>query len=81
MKQNNHIFTTSDYQFGIKQKHSATMCTFAATEIAQYCLNNASDVYLLLIDASKAFDRDEYVKLFKLLNSTGLCPLVTIIAL
>ena len=39
------------------------MCTFAATEIAQYYLNNASDVYLLLLDASKAFDRVEYVKL------------------
>ena len=53
------------------------MCTFAATEIAQYYLNNASDVYLLLLDASKAFDTVEYVKLFKLLNSKGLCPLVT----
>ena len=53
------------------------MCTFAATEIAQYYLNNASDVYLLLLDASKAFNRVEYVKLFKLLNSKGLGPLVT----
>ena len=77
MKQNNLIFKTSDYQFGFKQKHSTTMCTFVATEIAQYYLNNASDVYLLLLDASKAFDRVEYIKLFKLLNSKGLCPLVT----
>ena len=77
MKQNCDIFKTSDYQFGFKQKHSTTLCTFAATEIAQYYLNNDSDIYLLLLDASKAFDRVEYVKLFKILNNKGLCPLVT----
>ena len=44
MKQNSDIFKTSDYQFGFKQKHSTTMCSFVATEIAQYYLTNNSDV-------------------------------------
>ena len=53
------------------------MGSFVATEIAKYYSNNKSDVYMLLLDASKAFDTVEYVKLFKILRTRGLCPLVT----
>ena len=38
--------------------------------------NNDSNVYMTLIDASKAFDRVQYVKLFKLLLSINVCPVV-----
>ena len=51
------------------------------TTLGQLMQGSSSDVYLLLLDASKAFDRVEYVKLSKLLNSKGLCPLVTILLL
>jgi hypothetical protein len=45
-------------------------------EIIQYYLNNGSVPYLMLLDASKAFDRVHYIKLFRLLVSRGICPLV-----
>ena len=47
-----------------------------AKELVQYYTNSQSSVYSILLDASKAFDRVKYVKLFKLLSSKGLCPLV-----
>ena len=34
-------------------------------------------MYVALLDASKAFDRVEYVKLFNLLLSKGICPIVS----
>ena len=37
---------------------------------------NNTDCYLLLLDASKAFDRVEYVKLFKMLKDRNMCPIV-----
>ena len=37
---------------------------------------NGSDCYLLLLDASKAFDRVEYVKLFNILRDRGVYPVV-----
>ena len=45
-------------------------------ETIEYYIENGSDCYLLLLDASKAFDRVEYVKLFNTLRDRGMCPLV-----
>jgi hypothetical protein len=73
---NKHIFQTSDMQFGFKPKHSTTQCTFVFNEVVNYYNHNGSDVYTMLLDASKAFDRVEYVKLFKLLLAKGICPLL-----
>ena len=55
---------------------STTQCTFAVNEVIQYYTNNASSVYAVMLDASKAFDRVEYVKLFRLLLDRGLCPTI-----
>jgi hypothetical protein len=62
-----HVFTTSKYQFGFKKSHSTSQCTFVVNETIQYYLNNNSHVFATLLDASKAFDRVGYVKLFDLL--------------
>ena len=35
-----------------------------------------SDVYVMLLDASKAFDKVHYMKLFNLLCQRGLCPVI-----
>ena len=45
-------------------------------ETIEYYIENGSDCYLLLLDASKAFDRVEYVKLFYNLRDRGVCPVV-----
>jgi hypothetical protein len=52
------------------------MCTFVVRETVQYYLNKGTDVNAVLLDASKAFDRVHYVKLFRILLAKGLCPLV-----
>ena len=51
-------------------------CTFVVKEILQYCITRGSSPLLLLLDASKAFDRVNYVKLFNFLIKKGICPLV-----
>jgi hypothetical protein len=77
LNSNRHILSTSDMQFGFKPKHSTTQCTFVINEVIQYYLNGGSDVHSVLLDASKAFDRVHYVKLFNILNDRGMCPLIS----
>ena len=45
-------------------------------EIIQYYKHRKSSAYLLMLDASKAFDRANCVKLFHLLIDGGLCMFV-----
>ena len=66
---------SSDAQFRPKPKHSTPQCTFVAEETIHY-VKGGNSVYVMLLDASKAFDRIEYVQLFKILFDKGLCPLV-----
>ena len=55
-------------QFGFKKSSSIINCTSLMLEIIDYYVENNIDCYLLLLDASKAFDRVEYVKLFTILR-------------
>jgi len=75
LKHNRDQLKTSDLQFGFKAGHSTTQCTFLLEEVAQYYVNNDNDIYIMLLDASQAFDRVNYCKLFRLLLTNGLCPL------
>ena len=72
---NSSILSSSDYQFGFKPKHSTVNCSFVLKEVAQYYNNKGSNVYCILLDASQAFDRVHYIKLFKLLIEKGMCYL------
>ena len=76
IKQQAHVFDTSDLQFAFKQGMSTTMCTYLANEALSYYVNNDTTVYTLLLDASKAFDRVNYCMLFNKLIDKGMCPLV-----
>ena len=60
-------FQTSNLQFGFKENSSTDICSSAAIEAVEYNVSNNSSIHLLLIDASKAFDRLSHKMLFKLL--------------
>ena len=75
IKQQSEALNTSDLQFGFKEKSSTSMCTFMVLETIEYYRSKGSNVHVLLLDASKAFDRVNYIKLFDKLLSKGMCPL------
>ena len=70
------VFLTSSFQYGFKKHHSTTQCSFVANEIINYYEKNGSDVYCILLDASQAFDRVYYIKLFEILLNRHVCPLL-----
>ena len=52
------------------------MCTLILKEIIEYYVHNSSTVFCTMFDATKAFDRVEYCRLFRLLIDRGLPPVV-----
>ena len=48
---------TDDLQFGYKKQSSTIVCTSVLLNTVEYYRENDSDCYMLLLDASKAFDR------------------------
>jgi hypothetical protein len=68
--------STSEMQYAFKGKHGTTMCTLMLKEVLSYFRRNESDVYLGMIDASKAFDRVRHDKLFLLLIERKLPPVI-----
>ena len=70
----NESLCTSDMQFGFKSKSSTSLATSVFLETTDYYVRKGGNVYALALDATKAFDRVNYVKLFKLLESRNLNP-------
>ena len=61
---------TSDLQFGFKAKWSTNLCSLILKETISYYdyyLTNNSTVFCTFLDATRAFDRIRYFKLFCLL--------------
>ena len=75
IKQQSDALNTSELQFGFKEKSSTSMCTFMVLETIEYYRSKGSNVHVLLLDASKAFDRVNYIKLFDKLLRKEMCPL------
>ena len=67
---------TSQYQFAYKSGFSTSLCSFLVAETIQYYRSRGSNVYMLSLDATKAFDRVQYSKLFKILIDRKICPLI-----
>jgi len=67
---------TSDMQYAFKAQHGTSMCTLVLKEVLSYFKRNGSDVFIGLVDASKAFDRVRHDKLFSLLIERGLPTVV-----
>jgi len=58
---------TCNLQFAYKEGHGTVLCTTVLKEIIHHYINNGNQVYACLLDASKAFDRISFVKLFEIL--------------
>ena len=63
----NDYLYTSDMQFGFQPQHSTTRCSLVYHEIINHYMSNNSNVYSCLLDASKAFYKVHYGKLFHIL--------------
>ena len=67
---------TSELEFGFKEHSSTVMCSTLLVETVEYYVSNNSTVYVLLTDASKVFDRLCHSKLFEVLETYNVFPLV-----
>ena len=76
LKKHENVLQTSDLQFGFKSEHSTTQCTFLLNQVVDYYTQRSGSCYVALLDATKAFDRVHYVRLFQMLLQRGLCPLL-----
>ena len=72
-----NCFKTSDMQFGFKKDHSTVMCTAIYIETINYYRQRNSNVFSCLLDASKAFDKVHFGKLFKMLMKRKLPAVIT----
>ncbi len=72
----NKKLETSGLQFSFKAGHSTVMSSLAMKEVINYYWNRHSKVYVALIDASKAFDRVRYHRLFDLLYKRSIPPII-----
>ena len=65
---------TSDYQFGFKSKSSTVLSsTMVNGTIQYYSEKGGKRIYLLLLDATKAFDKVSYKVLFDILLRKKVC--------
>ena len=67
---------SSELQFDIKKGLSTTQYTYSLLETIDYYNYNKSSVFVLWLDASKAFDRVNFCKLFTYLLKRDVSPLV-----
>jgi hypothetical protein len=61
------VLQSDQLQFGFKAKHSTAMCTMVLREVITSYVSEHSTVYCTFLDASKAFDKINYCRLFELL--------------
>ena len=70
------FLASSSLQFAFKKHHSTVLCTAILLETVSYFKERNSNVYSCMLDASKAFDRINHGKLFRLLLQRGMPPLI-----
>ena len=71
---------TCDYQFCFKPKSLTVLCSTMVNETIQYYTENGgSPVYLLLLDATKAFDKVSFKGLFDVLLGKNVFPIELLI--
>ncbi len=78
IKEENNL-CNSDLHFSFKTGSTTSLCTSMVKETGSYYVQNGTNVYGLLLDASKAFDRVNHCKLFRLLLDRGSYLICTLI--
>ena len=58
--------SSNDLQFGFKRNVSTVHSAFVLSEVISYYNYNRTNVYVVFLDATKAFDRVQYSKLFRI---------------
>ena len=66
------ILQLDELQFGYQESCSTNMATWFALETINYFLKNGSEVFICLMDMTKAFDMVKHSVLFKKLLDNGL---------
>ena len=56
--------TSCDNQFSFKSSHSTDLCIYTLKEYIAYYKNRGATVFITFLDASKAFDRLNYLLQF-----------------
>ena len=62
----------SDVQFGFKKGLGCAHAVFALRQCAEYFVSRGSSVFMAALDAKKAFDRVNHIKLLNMLYEGGL---------
>jgi len=65
-------FESDPLQFGFKKGSSCSHVVFVLSQVVDYFTSHDSTVYVASLDASKAFDRVNHVKLFRKLLEKGI---------
>ena len=73
LNKHNSYFNTSELQYGFKENSSTIMSAFMVNQTISHYRGN---VNVLMLDASKAFDRIDFIKLFEKLLNRGLSPVI-----
>ena len=55
---------------------TTSLCSFLLLETIQYFKSRGSNVYMLSLDCTKAFDKVQFSKLFDTLIEKDICPLI-----
>ena len=76
LKEQYTSLSTDVLQVGFKPHSPTTICTSLLRDTIEYYNEHGSDCYLLLLDTSKAFNRVEYIKLFRTLRDRKMCLVV-----
>ena len=70
-KYNSYIIS-SDLQFGLKKNLGCNRAVFALLQCVDYFVTRDSSMYMAALDATKAFDRINHIKLFHRLYDIGI---------
>lgn len=72
MEKFHELAVNNDLQFGFKQKLGCSHAIFALRQCVEYFVSRGSTVFMAALDARKAFDRVNHIKLFHLMCDAGI---------